>query len=72
MYPSVLTFFQSPIVQGALAGALSAANVDFQAFRAWKSFYDAETYSWGTATFRWFQGAVLGALTAAGIAGLLS
>jgi hypothetical protein len=72
MYPEVVTFFQYPVVRGAIAGAIAAANVDFQAFRSWKSYYDAETYSWSTASFRWLQGAVLGGLAAAGIAGLTS
>lgn len=55
------------IVQGALAGALAAALIDFNAFRAWKTWQDAAAYSWSTATWRWVQGAVTGALTAAGI-----
>ena len=56
-----------PIVKGAIAGAVSAATVDFAAFRAWKSFSDAATYGWITAAFRWFQGAIVGAVTAAGL-----
>jgi hypothetical protein len=57
-------------VAGALAGLLSAAAVDFQAFRSWKSFNDAVTYDWTIALWRWFQGAAVGALAAAGIAGV--
>lgn len=59
--------FRNRIVQGALAGALAAALVDFNAFRAWKSWHDVATYSWSTAAFRWVQGAVTGAVTAAGL-----
>lgn len=55
------------IVKGALSGVVAAALVDIAAFRQWKNFHDAATYGWGTAAFRWFQGAVSGALTAAGI-----
>ena len=60
----------SPLAHAALVGAISAAGIDFQAFRSWKTFHDAEQYSWGTASFRWLQGAALGVLTALGIAGL--
>lgn len=62
-----LDFLHNPIVQGAISGVVAAAAVDYQAFRNWKSFQDAASYSWGTAAFRWFQGAVAGAVTAAGI-----
>lgn len=61
----------NPIVHGALSGALSAAAIDFAAFRSWKSFHDAATYGWGTAAWRWLQGAVVGALAAAGLGGLV-
>ena len=54
------------LVQGALAGAMAAALVDFNAFRAWKSWHDVATYSWSTATWRWVQGAVTGAVTSGG------
>lgn len=57
----------SPIAHAALAGALTAAAVDFQAFRTWHTFHDFVSYNWGTALFRWFQGAVIGAATAAGV-----
>lgn len=70
MYAYLVAFVQSPIAHGALVGAIAAANVDIQAFRNWKSFHDLATYSWTTAIFRWAQGAVLGALTVAGIVGL--
>lgn len=52
----------SPIVQGAINGAVSAGAVDFQAFRNWKCFDDAAEYAWGVAAWRWFQGAVVGAV----------
>lgn len=55
-----------PLVQGAATGLLAAAAVDYQAFRTWKSFRDATTYDWRTATWRWFQGAVVGVVTSAG------
>ena len=56
-------FVNIPVVRGALSGILAAAAVDLHAFYAWKSFDDVKTYSWGTASFRWLQGAVMGALT---------
>jgi hypothetical protein len=59
--------FHNRLTQGAIAGFLSAAATDFQAFRSWKSFQDAASYSWGTAMFRWVQGAIVGFVTAAGL-----
>lgn len=63
------TFLSHPIVRGALSGALAAAGADFHAFKSWQSFHDAAVYSWATAAFRWFQGAVLGGVMAAGLGG---
>ena len=63
----MLTWMNSPIAHSALAGMLAAAAIDFQAFRAWKSWKDATTYAWSTAIFRWVQGAVVGAATAVGL-----
>lgn len=60
-------FLHNPIVHGAIAGAIAAAGVDLHAFAQWKSFNDAAAYSWPTAAFRWFQGAILGAVSAAGL-----
>ena len=60
----------NPYVIGMITGVVSAATVDVVAFRSWKSFDDAKTYSWNIAGWRWFQGAVSGLLAAAGLAGL--
>jgi hypothetical protein len=57
----------NPLVQGTITGLVSAAMVDYAAFRSWKSWHDAAVYGWGTAAFRWFQGAVGGLLTALGL-----
>ena len=62
----------SPLTKGALSGVLTAAAVDYQAFRSWKSFQDFKSYSWGTAVFRWFQGALVGLVTAAGLGAFFS
>lgn len=43
------------IVWGGFTGALM---VDILAFRSWKSWNDAATYSWSVASLRWAQGAV--------------
>ena len=59
-------YLHHPIVQGAVTGLLGAALADFNAFKSWKSFHDAATYAWGTAIWRWFQGALIGAVGAAG------
>lgn len=52
------------ILIAALAGALAAAKVDFDAFKSWQSAKQARQYRWDLAVWRWFQGAVLGAATA--------
>lgn len=57
----------SIVFQGAVSGLLAAAIVDFHAFLAWKNAHDFVTYDWGTALFRWAQGAVTGALIAGGV-----
>lgn len=63
-------FFTHPLVAGAITGWVSAAAVDFAAFKSWQSFDDARKYSWSVAAWRWFQGAVVGLVAAAGLAGL--
>lgn len=62
-----MAFLQNRIVLGALAGALTAGWVDFNAFKSWKKWDDVSKYQWSTAAFRWVQGAIVGALTATGI-----
>ncbi len=62
--------FWTGVAGGGVSGLLTAATVDFQAFRAWKSFDDAASYGWSIAAFRWIQGSVIGALTGAGLFGL--
>lgn len=57
----------NPIIAGAISGLLSAAAVDFAAFRKWQSFADAASYSWSVAAWRWLQGAVIGAVSGAGL-----
>ncbi len=58
-----------PVAMLALGGLLSAARVDYEAFRSWKRVDDALSYDWGVALWRWFQGAVIAAVAAAGIWG---
>jgi hypothetical protein len=57
----------NPYVRGAISGFLAAAVVDFHAFMRWQSFEECATYSWKIAAFRWVQGAVAGAVAAAGL-----
>jgi hypothetical protein len=64
-------FLANPIVRAAITGLVTAAAVDFQAFRTWKSFDDAKAYSWSVAGWRWFQGAVIGAVSALGMGAVL-
>ena len=56
---------------GALTGWVASAATDYHAFLTWKSFGDVREYNWGTALFRWIQGALSGALTGAGLGSLL-
>jgi hypothetical protein len=63
----VQAFLAYPIVQGAITGFVGALAADVSAFRSWKQWNDAAIYDWGIASFRWFQGVVLGALTGAGL-----
>lgn len=59
------------IVKGAISGVLAAAVVDMHAFQRFKSKQEFASYDWGTAGLRWGQGAIAGALSAAGL-GMLS
>lgn len=56
---------------GALSGWAAAARVDFVAFRQWQSFHDAMSYQWGIAAWRWFQGAITGALGGSALGAML-
>jgi hypothetical protein len=67
MAPAVIIALHSAAAKGALSGALAAAVVDFHAFTTWKSFHDAATYNWSTASWRWLQGAITGALVGGGM-----
>lgn len=60
-------YIHNPIVAGVITGLLSAAATDFQAFKSWHNFDDARKYSWGVALWRWFQGAIVGGVSAAGL-----
>ena len=60
------------LVRGAASGIVTAAIVDIGAFRGWKTWHDAATYDYKLASWRWFQGAVLGALTALGWGSVIS
>ena len=69
---TISVIMHSAAVRGAITGAIAAAVVDVHAFLTWKSFSDIEHYSWGTAAFRWVQGAVSGAIAGAGYGSLVS
>lgn len=61
---------QAAVLQGAVSGLLAAAAVDVAAFRAWKSFNELLSYDWKLASWRWVQGATLGAIGALTIGNL--
>jgi hypothetical protein len=56
----------NPIFRGMLTGLITAAAVDFHAFKTWHTFGDVKQFDWITAIIRWTIGAVTGALTGAG------
>jgi hypothetical protein len=64
-------FFTHPITQAVLTGIAGAAAADFAAFRSWKSWQDGAVYNWATASWRWFQGAVVGLITGFGFSAYL-
>lgn len=70
MLDAIAPFFAHPLARGIMTGVIAAAAVDFGAFRSWKSWNEAASYDWRTASFRWFQGAIIGLLTSLGFNGL--
>lgn len=56
-----------PAMKGALVGTGTAALVDYGAFRKWQKWSDLYQYDWRVASFRWAQGAVVGALAGYGL-----
>ena len=66
-----LSNFWKVVLSGAFGGWMTAVKVDYNAFKSFKSFNDATKYNWGVALWRWFQGAVIGGVGAAGGASLL-
>lgn len=65
-----MEILQHPVARGAMSGVVAAAAVDIAAFRSWRSFDEAAAYEWKLAAWRWFQGAVWGALVAVGLGGV--
>ena len=66
-YPLNLLVGWSGFLGGALSGALGAAIADI---RAWQSWEDAR-FQLGVASWRWLQGAILGAVGAAGLGAVI-
>lgn len=64
-------FLHYPVVRGAVSGVIAAAVVDIHSFMSWTNYHEALEYNWSTAIFRWAQGAIAGAITAAGYGALL-
>ncbi len=62
-----LAILHNPVFRGALTGLIGAAAADYHAFLTWKRIQDAVTYDWGTASLRWAQGAISGAVIGAGL-----
>jgi len=64
------SLLQHPILQGAISGALGGLVVDINAYLAWAKARDGMIYDVRVALSRIVQGAVSGALAAAGLGGL--
>lgn len=68
---AVVVFFawalQFSFVKGAIGGLAVAAWIDYKAFLSWKKWGDIYEYDWSVASFRWVQGAIVGAATGAGL-----
>ena len=55
------------IIAGAVAGIVSAAVIDIDAWAKWKADdHDGAAFDWGVAVKRWVSGAVSGVLAALG------
>lgn len=59
----LLNLWREPHVRGAIGGALIAARIDYLAFQAMKDPAQFVAYNWKIAAWRWFQGAVIGAVS---------
>lgn len=55
------------LTAGAISGALAALAVDYRAYAAWKTAHDGTAYDWTVAFTRVLQGALTGAVAAAGV-----
>lgn len=62
----LFSLLHNPVAIGIAVGVLSAAKVDYAAFKSWQCFHDAAVYNWRLASFRWLQGAIVGAVTGFG------
>lgn len=53
-----------PILTMAVVTAINgigvAMRIDYDTFSKWNTWREAHDYDWSRATFRWFQGAVMG------------
>jgi hypothetical protein len=71
MWHTIHLFVRSnPIALAAVSGLIHAALKDYQVFSTWHSFADVRSYKWSVAVFNWIQGAVVGAVTGLGLAGI--
>lgn len=61
----------TPAVIGLLSGLLAAIKADHEAFKQWQSWSDVARFNWSVASYRYARGAMLGALTGAGIGSVL-
>jgi hypothetical protein len=64
---AIVSILHSHAFHGAITGFLTAAAIDFHAFRSFKSWNDAAKYDWSLASFRWFQGVTYGIAAAYGL-----
>ncbi len=55
------------LLAGAVSGALGGLVVDVNAYLSWAKLHDGTSYDWSIAGARVLQGAIAGALAAAGV-----
>lgn len=75
VWTSVWRIAQIPFVHhlllGAVSGLVPAVKSDYEVFTTWRDFHQAATYDWGVASWRWFQGAIMGAVSGLLVGGVI-
>ena len=70
-FATFLMVLQSKAAHDIAVGVLTAASADYLLFRQWKKWEEATTFDWKTASWRWFQGAIVGFVSGSTLNALL-